>query len=127
MRNLSSHTKLYKQAHDILHLSRQIALYLTPDFVALESDGSENPHVYYTGDIIKHSNGLYPEILKAENQPFQEDRVKSANALSKLIQRLTFACERLEKSSSNGRDFIILLRKEIKKFRRLQRNWMTTL
>lgn len=127
MRNTSSHTKLYKKAHDILNLSRQIASYLTHDFVTLESDGSENPHIYYTGDIIRHSHGLYPEILKAENQVFQEDRVRSANSLFKLTQRLTHSCERLEKSDSNGRDFIILLRKEIKKFRRLQRSWMMTL
>ncbi|WP_378187034.1 hypothetical protein ACE939_01635 [Aquimarina sp. W85] len=127
MKNSSRHTKLYKKAHDILQLSRQIASYLTHDFVPLENDGSENPHIYFTGDIIKHSNGLYPEILKAENQIFQEDRVKSANTLYKLTQRLTHSCERLEKSNSNGKDFIILLRKEIKKFRRLQRGWMMNL
>jgi hypothetical protein len=33
----------------------------------------------------------------------------------------------LEKSNSNGKDFLPILRQELKKFRKLQRHWMLTL
>jgi len=36
-------------------------------------------------------------------------------------------CERLEKVNSNGKDFLPLLRKELKKFRKLQHTWRLTL
>ncbi|MFD2565288.1 hypothetical protein ACFSR1_21605 [Aquimarina rubra] len=93
----------------------------------LEKNGSENPYIYFTGDIIKDSDSLVPEIIKAENQPFQNDRLKHAISLEYLTNKLYRNCQRLEYSESNGRDFIKLLRKEIKKFKRLQRNWIMTL
>ncbi|WP_378295110.1 hypothetical protein [Aquimarina rubra] len=118
---------LYKKALEILILSKSVSKYLVHDLAPLEKNGSENPYIYFTGDIIKDSDSLVPEIIKAENQPFQNDRLKHAISLEYLTNKLYRNCQRLEYSESNGRDFIKLLRKEIKKFKRLQRNWIMTL
>ena len=120
-------SKLYNQAQEILKLSRSISNYLVYDLAHLQSNGSENPYVYFTGDIIRHSDSLAPEILKAESHIFQDDRIKHAQSLERLTHRLYHTCERLERAESNGKDFINILRIELRKFRKLQRKWMMTL
>ena len=119
--------KLYAKAQDILSLSRYISDYLVYDLSSLDESGLEDENIYFTGDIIRHSNSLAPEIIKAEMQLFQDDRMKHAHSITCLTDRLYRTCERLEKAQSNGRDFLIILRKELKKFRRLQHHWMMTL
>ena len=118
---------IYKKALDIFTLSRRISDYLIDDLSEITSDGNENPHIYFTGDILQQSVSLAPEILKAESQLEKDKKHKHADYLNRLINRLYRNCERLEKSSSNGSEFIPLLRKELRKFKKLQRSWMLTL
>ncbi len=118
---------LYQKAIDIFALSRSISHYFVEDLNYLENDGKEDPHIYFTGDIVQQSISLAPEILKAESQPFAEDKQRHAASVTRLTNLLYSNCERLERTHSNGRDFLPVLRKELKKFRKLQRNWMLTL
>ena len=127
MNSIPKNIILYKKALEILILSKSVSRYMVYDMAPLERNGNENPFIYFTGDIIKHSDSLVPEILKAENQAFQKDRIKHAISLKNLTNKIYRNCERLEGSESNGKDFVRLLRSEIKKFRKLQRNWMMTL
>lgn len=118
---------LYQKAMDIFTLSRSISHYFVDDLSYLGKDGKENPDIYFTGDIVQQSISLAPEILKAESQPFSEDKQKYAASVTHLTNKLYRNCERLERSHSNGRDFLPVLRNELKKFRKLQRTWMLTL
>ncbi len=112
---------------DIFALSRSISGYLIHDLSHLNSKGSEDPHIYFTGDIVQQSVSLAPEILKAENETFSEEKHKYAASVIRLTNLLYKNCERLEHVNSNGKDFLPILRKELKKFRKLQRTWMLTL
>lgn len=125
--NPSHHYRLpiYTKAREIYALSRKISKYLSYDLSSIEQDGSENRDIYFTGDIIQQSESLAPEILKAELN--SEKKYNHAKTLEWLTMRLNNTCKRLEKSSSNGRDFIPILRKELKKFRKLQQSWMLNL
>lgn len=127
MRYTPLNSKLYNQAQEILKLSRSISAYLVYDLAPLQNNGSENPYVYFSGDIVRDSDCLAPEILKAESQIFQDDRLRYAASLERLTSRLYSNCERLERAESNGKDFLNILRLELRKFRRLQRKWMMTL
>lgn len=127
MERLPGNIRLYNHALEILHLSRNISDYLGYDLTELKNDGSEDLNIYFTGDIIRHSDSLAPEIKKAEMHPFQDQRLKHADSVSKLSQRLYKTCVRLERAESNGKDFIKVLRREVKKFNRLQRKWALTL
>ena len=118
---------IYKKAMEIFSLSRNISHYLVEDLAALQTNGKEDPNIYFTGDIVQQSVSLAPEILKAEQQTFSEEKYKYAASVSRLTNLLYKNCERLELSNSNGKEFIGLLRHELKKFRKLQRNWMLTL
>lgn len=127
--NLPSHmpqSPIYKKAVDIFMLSRSIADYLSDDLAVLKTDGSEDPNIYFSGDIVQQSVSLAPEILKAEQHQIKEDKHKHAASVSRLAAMLYKNCERLERANSNGTDFLPLLRKEITKFRKLQRSWMLT-
>lgn len=118
---------LYKKAIEILWLSQKISRYLSHDLTPLHRDGSEDKNIYFSGDIVQQSESLAPEIVKAELEIQSENRHKHAEILKQLTKRLYKNCKRLEHCNSNGRDFLPILRKELKKFSKLQRKWMLTL
>ncbi|MDT0650703.1 hypothetical protein [Autumnicola edwardsiae] len=117
-------TAIYKKAMEIFRLSRSISNYLVHDLGNLQVNGRENPHIYFTGDIVQQSVSLAPEILKAESKTFSEERYRHIASLTRLVNLLHKNCDRLELSNSNGKEFLHLLRSELKKFKKLQRTWM---
>ncbi len=122
-----SHSSFYKKAQEIFTLSQHISTVLTEDLAPLNESGEEDPNIYFTGDIVQQSVSLAPEILHAESKPFFEEKHKHIKLLSQLTHLLDKNCERLERANSNGKEFLPLLRKELHKFKKLQRTWMLTL
>lgn len=118
---------IYKKALEIFSLARSISNYLNHDLSPLQKNGMEDPNIYFSGDIVQQSVSLGPHILKAESQPFSEEKHKYAASVMRLSNLLYKNCERLERVNSNGKDFLPLLRKELKKFRKLQHTWRLTL
>ncbi|MDT0678143.1 hypothetical protein [Autumnicola musiva] len=123
----TSNSAIYKKATDILRLSRRISQYLVQDLSNLQKNGKEDPHIYFCGDIVQQSVSLAPEILKAESKTFSEERHPHIASLERMVNLLYKNCERLELSNSNGREFLQLLKIELRKFRKLQRHWMLKL
>ena len=117
----------YKKAQEIFTLSRGIASYLIEDITFRDPHNHEDPTLYLTGDIVQQSVALGPEILKAEQHLFQQDKHKHIASVERLSKLLYVNCKRLEKTHSNGKDFLPILRKELKKFRKLQHTWSLTL
>ena len=117
----------YIKAQEIFTLSRGIASYVIEDITFRDPHNHEDPTLYLTGDIIQQSVSLGPEILKAEQQLFQEEKYKHIASVERLSRLLYVNCKRLEKIHSNGKDFLPILRKELKKFKSLQNTWMLTL
>ncbi len=123
----NQHSAVYTKAQDIFSLARNISSYIAHDLAHLQKNGKEDPNIYFTGDIIQQSISLGPQILKAENHSFAEEKHKYAASVMRLSNLLYKNCERLERANSNGKDFLPLLRHELKKFRKLQHNWRLTL
>lgn len=121
-----SDLSIYKKAMDIIMLSRSISTYINQDLSYLNTDGSEDPHIYFSGDIVQQSNNLAPEIINAERERYSEKKYKHLESLDRLIHRLYNNCKRLEHSNSNGRDYLPILRGELRKFSKLKRSWMMT-
>ncbi len=118
---------IHKKALEIFTLSSHISKYLIQDLAALQTNGREDPNIYFTGDIVQQSISLAPEIVKAESKTFSEEKHKHILSLSHLTNVLYKNCERLEKTNSNGKEFLPILRNELKKFKKLQHIWMLTL
>ncbi|MBE9489138.1 MAG: hypothetical protein IMY67_02490 [Bacteroidetes bacterium] len=115
---------IYKKAIEIFSLSRKISSYLNYDLAALKVDGTEDKHIYFSGDIVQQSESLVPEIIKAEEERFSEKKYIHIASVNRLTNLLFKNCMRLEQSNSNGKDFLPILRHELKKFRKIQQHWM---
>ena len=122
-----SELPIYQKALEIFALSQNISVYLNHDLSDLKRDGSEDNNIYFSGDIIQQSVSLAPEILNAELERHSEKKYKHIASLRKLTNRLYKNSYRLENSNSNGKDFLPVLRSELKKFKTLQSSWMFTL
>jgi hypothetical protein len=118
---------VYQKALEIFALSQNISTYLNHDLSNLKSDGSEDVDIYFSGDIIQQSVSLVPEIMNAEMERYSERRHKHIDSLKRLTNKLYKNSYRLERSNSNGKDFLPILRSELKKFKKLQRTWLLTL
>lgn len=112
---------------DIIVLSRSISTYLNQDLAYLNADGTEDNDIYFSGDIVQQSTSLAPEIINAELEKCSHKKNRHLESLDRLTTRLYTNCRRLEKSNSNGKDYLPILRGELRKFRKLQRHWMMTL
>ncbi|TXE11109.1 hypothetical protein FUA26_08540 [Seonamhaeicola algicola] len=122
-----SELPIYRKALEILALSQSISTYLNDDLAPLNENGFEDSNIYFSGDIVQQSVNLAPEIANAELQRHTERKHKHVASLRRLTNLLYKNSYRLEKSNSNGKDFLPILRYELRKFKKLQRNWMLTL
>lgn len=122
-----SELPIYQKALDIFALSQNISIYLVDDLSNLKSDGSEDSNIYFSGDIVRQSISLVPEIVNVEMERYSERKYKHIASLKKLTNKLYKNSYRLERSNSNGKDFLPILRSELKKFKKLQRTWLLTL
>ncbi len=118
---------IYRKALEIFTLSQSISMYLCNDLSELKEDGTEDTNVYFSGDIVQQSVSLAPEIVNAELERYSDKRHKHVASLKRLTNLLYKNSYRLERSSSNGKDFLPILRSELKKFKQLQRSWLLTL
>ncbi len=128
--NLPSHLSdlpIYKKAMDIIMLSRSISTYLNQDLSYLNEDGSEDNDIYFSGDIVQQSTNLAPEIINAQRERHSDKKHQHLESLERLTNKLYSNCRRLERSKSNGKDYLPILKGELNKFRKLQRSWMMTL
>lgn len=118
---------IYKKAIEIFSISRNISSCLNDDLASLNDNNQDDESIYFTGDIVQQSVCLAPEILKAEQEKFSEEKYKYVASIDRLATLLYKNCERLEKVNANAKDFLPVLKSEIIKFRKLKRTWMMTL
>jgi hypothetical protein len=118
---------IYRKALDIIVLSRSISTYLNHDLSNLTLEGTEDPHIYFSGDIIQQSELLAPEIVNAELNRSSDKKHKHIASVERLTNLLYYNCKRLMHCNSNGKDYLPILRRELKNFRQLQKTWILSL
>lgn len=130
LHNIPSHlseSPIYQKAMEIIVLSRSISTYINQDLSYLNQDGIEDSHIYFTGDIIQQSASIAPEIVNAELERYSDKKHTHVASVERLTNRLYNNCKRLTHCNSNGKDYLPILRSELKKFKQLQKVWMLTL
>jgi len=128
--NIPSHlseSPLYQKAMEIIILSRSISTYINQDLAYLNPDGSEDSNIYFSGDIVQQSTSLAPEIVNAELERYSDKKHKHVASVERLTNKLYHNCKRLMYCNSNGKDYLPILRSELKKFKHLQKIWILTL
>lgn len=121
------HIAFYKKAVEIGSLSKMISGYLNADLSALKPNGREDDSIYFSGDIIRQSDSLAPHIMRVEQERYSEQKYQHVESIRGLTNRLFKNCRRLEKCNSDGREFLSILKIELRKFKKLQKNWMLTI
>lgn len=121
------HIVFYNKAIEIGSLSKMISSYLNADLSSLSSDGREDQNIYFSGDIVRQSNSLAPFIMKIDQEVFSEHKHYYIQTVKWLTRRLLKNCKRLENCNSDGREFLYLLKKELRKFKKIQKKWILTI
>jgi hypothetical protein len=121
------HIAFYNKAIEIGSLSKMISSYLNADLSSLKSDGREDQNIYFSGDIVRQSNSLAPFIMKIDQEVFYEHKHYYIQTVKWLTKRLLKNCKRLENCNSDGREFLYLLKKELRKFKKIQKKWILTI
>ncbi|WP_417444925.1 hypothetical protein [Joostella sp.] len=118
-------TKLpvYKKALYIFKLSRQVVEYIRGDKSILELHSSKIIADQFSDKLVMASLGLAPKIAMAEASADPSIKLESVSSLEKTTVALLHYCEKLELSHGQGKEFLSLLRKEVKKFGHLQNKW----
>ncbi len=117
----------YKKALDLCNVSREIASFVSynKDLLQLYKSNSLRDHI---ADCLLTDAILIPQqIEQAETSSSQADKMKSVRFINIMIRNILSYCNGLEKDGVKEKEYINLLRQEIKSFRKSFKNWRKSL
>ncbi len=118
---------IYRKALDLCTISREIASFVSynKDLLKLYQSNSLRDHI---ADSLLTDAILIPKhIAEAETSDSQAVRMKSARFINIMIRNIISYCNGLEKDGVKEKEYLNLLRKEIKSFRKTFRIWRKSL
>ena len=118
---------VYKKALDLCTISREIASFVSynKDLLKLYQSNSLRDHI---ADSLLTDAILIPQqIAQAETSDSQAVRMKSARFINIMIRNILSYCNGLEKDGVKEKEYLNLLRKEIRSFRKTFRVWRKSL
>ena len=118
---------IYQKSLDIFKLSRRIASYITYDKDVIDMHRSRKKADRYASHIVMDALGLAPKIAKTELEKNPKIKLKYAKSLSKFIDRIYSNSLKLEKTKTQGKDFVKLLRKELIQLRELHMHYVNSI
>ena len=118
---------IYQKSLDIFKLSRHIASYISNDKSMLAMYLSMNKIDKYADNLVMNAFGLVPKIVETECEENPGLKLKYAVSIRYFIDRLYQNCLQLESTKIQGKDFVKLLRKELKKLRQIHKNYVKSL
>lgn len=131
MSNFSKHNinqlVIYKKSIDIFKLSRDVASYVTDDkdIISMYRSGSKLDN--YADNLVMNAFRLVPKIVETETQENPSLKLKYAKSLRYFIDRIYHDCIKLESTKIQGKDFVQLLRKELKSLQKIHKNYVNSL
>ena len=118
---------IYRKALDLCTISREIASFVTynKDLLKLYQSNSLRDHI---ADSLLTDTILIPQqIAQAETSDSQAVRMKSARFINIMLRNIISYCNGLEKDGVQEKEYLNLLRKEIRSFRKTFRVWRKSL
>ena len=118
---------VYRKALDLCTISREIASFVSynKDLLKLYQSNSLRDHI---ADSLLTDAILIPQqIAQAETSDSQAVRMKSARFINIMIRNILSYCNGLEKDGVKEQEYLNLLRKEIRSFRKAFRVWRKSL
>ncbi len=118
---------IYQKSLDIFKLARRIASYITNDKAMLSMYLSVNKIDKYADNLVMNAFGLVPKIVETECQENPYLKLKYAKSLRYFIDGLYQNCLQLEGTKIQGKDFVRLLRKELRHLRKIHKHYVKSL
>ncbi len=118
---------LYQKALEIFKLSRQVAAYITDDKDVISMYRSGKKTDNYADNLVMNAFRLAPKIAETEVQDNPHVKLKHARSLRYFIDRLYQDCLKLERSKINGSDFVRMLRRELRLFKKAHKLYVSSL
>ena len=118
---------IYKKSLDIFKLSRRVAAYITDDkdLISMYKSGSLSDN--YADNLVMNAYRLVPKIVETETQNSISLKLKYAKSLRYFIERIYSDCLKLESIKIQGRDYVQLLRKELKNLQKIHTSYVNSL
>jgi len=122
-----NYLSIYQKSLDIFKLSRHVASYVTDDkdMISMYRSGSKSDN--YADNLVMNAFRLVPKIVETEIQENPILKLRYAKSLRYFIDCLYQDCLKLESLKIQGKDFVKLLRRELKKLRKIHRHYVNTL
>lgn len=125
-RNLGA-IPLYTKAIELREISRALASYVSfnKDFLQLYSSNSLRDNI--ADSLITDSVLITEKIALAEESKSYAERIRSARFISIMIHNINSYCLGLEKDGVKEKEYLNLLRSEIRSFRKTFKKWRSSL
>ncbi|NNE78605.1 MAG: hypothetical protein HKN31_16195 [Pricia sp.] len=114
---------VYRKALALCHMSREIAAYVSFNKDLLKLYQSNSLRDIIADSLLTDAILIPKKIALAESAGSHSERMKSATYINIMIRNISSYCTGLEKDGVKEKEYLNLLRKEIKSFRRSFRKW----
>jgi hypothetical protein len=118
---------IYQKSLYIFKLARRITSYVTNDKDILSMYMSDKRSCRYADNLLMNALGLVPKIVETECQENPSLKLKYAQSLRYFIDGLYQNCLQLESTKIQGKDFVRLLRKELRHLRKIHKHYVKSL
>ncbi len=125
-KNLKS-VPIYKKALELCLMSREIASYVSFNKDLLKLYQSQSLRDIIAEALLTDAILIPQQIAHAEFSQSHSERMKSASFINIMIRNINSYCTGLEKDGVREKEYLNLLRKEIKSFRASFRKWRQNL
>ncbi|MEX0273640.1 MAG: hypothetical protein AB3N16_04605, partial [Flavobacteriaceae bacterium] len=114
---------VYRKALDLCYMSREIASYVTlnRDLLKLYSSNSLRDHI--ADSLLTDSILISKQIALAEGSKSYADRYRSVRYINIILKNINSYCTGLERDGVKEKEYLNLLRTEIKSFRTAFKEW----
>ena len=125
--NSLSQSRIYQKSIEIFRLTRRVASYVTNDKDIHAMHVSKIKSDKYADSLVIDSLGLVPKVVETEIQQNPILKLKYAKSLQYIIDRLYSNCVKLENSKIQGKDFVCVLKKELKSLRKMHNLYLNSI
>ncbi|GGD56548.1 hypothetical protein [Muriicola marianensis] len=118
---------IYRKALELCTLSQELASFVSynKNLLTLYQSDSHRDHI--ADSLITDAVLIPQQIARAETSPSMGDRMKSATFIGIMLRNISSYCNGLEKDGLREKEYLNLLRREIRLFRRSFKKWRKSL
>lgn len=118
---------IYKKALELSEISRHIVSYVSFNKDLLNLYQSNSLRDIIAGSLLTDTTLIPEKIAQAEYSESYAERIKTASFINILIRNLNSYCTGLEQDGFQEKEYLQLLRKEIRSFRKTFKKWRGSL